>query len=139
MPEIKSCGFLIYRDDPRRSFLLMRHPDRWDLPKGHVDPGESDLECALRELEEETGIFSTQIAIQDSFQFTYHYTVNTPRHGNVPKPKVLIIFLAKLLEHVEIVLTEHDGFEWFDWNPPHQIQTKTIDPLLNELDDFWNR
>ncbi len=52
----KSCGFLIYRNNPARSFLLMRHTDRWDLPKGHVDPNETNLECALRELKEETGI-----------------------------------------------------------------------------------
>lgn len=28
----------------------------WDLPKGHVDPGENHLETALREVTEETGL-----------------------------------------------------------------------------------
>lgn len=28
----------------------------WDLPKGQVDPGESPLQAAVRECEEETGI-----------------------------------------------------------------------------------
>jgi 8-oxo-dGTP pyrophosphatase MutT (NUDIX family) len=51
-----SCGFLILRGQPVDSFLLMKHPRRWDLPKGHLDEGETELQCALRELQEETGI-----------------------------------------------------------------------------------
>ena len=50
---VKSCGFLVIRGRPIREFLLMRHDDRWDIPKGHVDEGESEMQCALRELEEE--------------------------------------------------------------------------------------
>ena len=137
MDKIKSCGFLIIRDDPKQSFLLMRHPDRWDLPKGHVDDGESDLECALRELDEETGIRNQDIEIDPKFRFVHEYVVNYKRHGNTPRPKELIIFLGKLIKPVEIALTEHQGFEWFDWKPPHQIQEKTIDPLLAELAKHW--
>ncbi len=29
--------------------------DHWTLPKGHIDPGESPLEAALREVAEESG------------------------------------------------------------------------------------
>ncbi|MEM1067404.1 MAG: DNA mismatch repair protein MutT, partial [Planctomycetota bacterium] len=27
-------------------------------------------------------------------------------------------------------LTEHASASWFEWSPPHQIQSQTIDPLL---------
>lgn len=30
--------------------------DDWTFPKGKVEPGESDEECAVREVEEETGL-----------------------------------------------------------------------------------
>jgi hypothetical protein len=30
-------------------------------------------------------------------------------------------------------LTEHESFRWFDWNPPHEIQAQTIDPLLDAV------
>jgi 8-oxo-dGTP pyrophosphatase MutT (NUDIX family) len=30
--------------------------DDWSLPKGKLEDGESDAECALREVEEETGL-----------------------------------------------------------------------------------
>jgi 8-oxo-dGTP pyrophosphatase MutT (NUDIX family) len=139
MDKIKSCGFLLYRTDPNPSFLLMRHPDRWDLPKGHVDEGESDLQCALRELVEETGIGEEDIEIDPDFQFVHQYLVNNSREGNVPKLKRLIIYLGRLLRPVEIALTEHEGFEWFDWQPPHRIQTRTIDPLLEQLEQYWNQ
>ena len=36
--------------------LMIRLRNRWDLPKGHIEPGENSLTAALREVEEETGI-----------------------------------------------------------------------------------
>lgn len=38
--------------------LVVHRPkyDDWTLPKGKAEPGESDEDCALREVEEETGL-----------------------------------------------------------------------------------
>ena len=137
MIEVRSCGILLFRNDPNPSFLLMRHANRWDLPKGHVDEGETFMECALRELEEETGIQESQIKLDPDFKFIHQYTVTKKRYGNVPKLKELIIYLAELTEPVDINVTEHLGFEWFDWIPSHNIQTVTIDPLLAQVADYW--
>ena len=137
MPDLMSCGFLIYRKDPNPTFLLMRHANRWDLPKGHVDEGETEMECALRELEEETGISKSDIVIDQGFRFVQDYIVKQKRHGYAPKEKRLVIMLAELINEVEIVLTEHLGYEWVDWDPPHSIQEKTIDPVLAELGEYW--
>lgn len=117
----------------------MRHPDRWDLPKGHVDPGETNLECALRELEEETGIKAGDITVDEEFKFKHKYVVKYNQDGDVAKKKKLIIYLAILRRPVKIKLTEHDGYEWFEWNPPHRIQDQTIDPLLEQLAVYWER
>jgi len=130
-----SCGFLIVKGDPVETFLLMKHPKRWDLPKGHVDPGETDMECALRELEEETGITQDLLKIDDGFLFESRYPVNGSRYG-MKEPEVektLRIFLAQLTKDVEIAVTEHHGYEWFPWKPPHKIQKKAIDPVLAHL------
>ena len=136
MNELKSCGVLVVRGDPIREFLLMKHADRWDLPKGHVDPGETDIACALRELEEETGITPADLDLDPTFRFESQYNVRNKRTGGEWQPKSLVIFLGRLKRDTDVVVTEHEGYQWFPWNPPHQIQQQTIDPLLAALDDF---
>ena len=63
MVEFTSCGILLFKDEWKK-FLLIKHKDRWDLPKGHIEEGETLIECAIREFEEETGIKRTHIRIQ---------------------------------------------------------------------------
>ena len=136
MPKLTSCGFLIVRGDYPRvdSFLLMIHPDRYDLPKGHVDKGESNMECALRELVEETGIRAEDIRIDDDFKFKLKYPVQY-KGWDEPREKKLRIYLGYLERDVDIKVTEHESFEWRKWEPPHEIQADTIDPLLAQLAD----
>ena len=139
MKQPLSCGFLIVQGDPIDSFLLMRHPKRWDLPKGHVDPGETELECALRELQEETGIDRSQIIVDPNFVFENRYLVNQKRYGGSGLvEKTLKLFLGRLITPVDIMISEHEGYEWVPWNPPHEIQEMTIDPLLQSLERHLN-
>lgn len=42
-------------DAEGRVAMILRN-GRWDLPKGHVECGETPAECAVREVAEETGI-----------------------------------------------------------------------------------
>ena len=135
--ELKACGILVYREQPRRQFLLMKHPKRWDIPKGHIDPGESELECALRELVEETGIVEADIELNPGFRFEIQYPVSNKRTGGELWDKTVIVFLARLAREVKIKVTEHESYEWFDWEAGQKIQPQTIDPLLDSLATFW--
>lgn len=138
--EVRSCGFLVFQTCEKsnhKQFLLMKHRNRWDLPKGHVDPGETQLECALRELHEETAIQEADITIDSEFRFSQQYEVRYKRNNHQPQWKELVVFLAALKHPVEMVITEHIGFEWFDWAPPHSIQEQTIDPLLDSVARYW--
>ena len=44
--------------------LWCRHQDRdtWEIPGGHIEPGETAFEAAVRELQEETGAVDFDIA-----------------------------------------------------------------------------
>lgn len=139
MKAVKSCGVLILRCHPQLSFLLMKHAARWDLPKGHVDPGESDLACALRELHEETGITADDIDLDGQFEFVTQYQVRDQQDPRRSLNKTLRIYLGWLKRPVEIQPSEHLGYEWFPWQPPHRIQSFTIDPLLASVEDHLAR
>lgn len=136
-PDVKACGVLVFRNQPSESFLLMKHRDRLDLPKGHVDPGESELQCALRELWEETGIPESAVAIDPGFRFTVEYDVDGRRYGLPQRVhKMVVIFLGQLVREAPISCTEHAGYVWVPWQPPHQIQANTIDPLLAAVAEY---
>lgn len=47
--------------DAEGRWLLIHRNGRWDLPKGHVEPGESVAECAVRETAEETGVAGAEV------------------------------------------------------------------------------
>ena len=133
-PTKRAAGMLLLTRSTPKQFLLMRHHDRWDLPKGHCDPGESDLETALRETEEETGIAPDSIRLDSEFRFELTYPVRYKRHGDQVFQKTVVYLLGEIQSAVEPKLTEHPSYQWFLWNPPHEIQTQTIDPLLHAVE-----
>ncbi|RYY82864.1 MAG: NUDIX domain-containing protein, partial [Chitinophagaceae bacterium] len=51
-------------------YLLIRRLGWWDLPKGKLDPGETIAQCALREVQEETGVSGLRII--KPLLVTYH-------------------------------------------------------------------
>ncbi|MFD0761014.1 NUDIX hydrolase [Lutibacter aestuarii] len=50
--------------------LFIYRLNKWDLPKGKLEKGESIEQCAIREVEEECGI--SKLTIQNPLETTYH-------------------------------------------------------------------
>ncbi|MCC9599566.1 NUDIX domain-containing protein [Stieleria sp. JC731] len=130
-----AAGILIVTRSTPQQFLLLRHKDRWDLPKGHRDGNESDMETALRETEEETGIAQHKVSLDPDFRFRLVYPVKYKRDGKAVEKRVTY-FIGEVDEPFKPRLTEHPDFRWFDWAPPHEIQSQTIDPLLAAVAEF---
>ncbi|RYY95677.1 MAG: NUDIX domain-containing protein [Chitinophagaceae bacterium] len=65
---IRTGGGLVRRADGE--LLLIHRRGVWDLPKGWVDPGESLEACAMREVEEETGV--SGLRLLEPLLVTYH-------------------------------------------------------------------
>lgn len=73
---IQAAGGLV--QNPEGQVLLIFRKGKWDLPKGKLDPGEDLPTCAVREVEEETGV--AQLTITQPLSPTYHTYFMDGRH-----------------------------------------------------------
>lgn len=89
MTRTLSCGAVIYRKAQGRVyFLLLKHTNgnHWSLAKGHTEAGETEVQTALREIDEETGL---RVKLRPGFREAIRYN---------PSPaveKTVVLFLAK--------------------------------------------
>jgi 8-oxo-dGTP pyrophosphatase MutT (NUDIX family) len=65
---IKAAGGLVQNEEKKMLIIFRR--GKWDLPKGKIDDGETLEQCAVREVEEETGL--TKIELLSPLLTTYH-------------------------------------------------------------------
>jgi len=66
--QVTAAGGLV--ENEKGEVLLIFRRGKWDLPKGKLDKGESIEQCAVREVEEETGL--TDIQLKKLLTITYH-------------------------------------------------------------------
>jgi 8-oxo-dGTP diphosphatase len=116
-PAIPPKHLVVYAaifDPARQQIFLIRHRESglWLPTGGHVDPGETPLAAARRELIEETG--ASLLALTEHPLFlTVQETVGDPaqRHTDV---SLWYGFAACVGECFEIAEDEADGGDWFD-------------------------
>jgi 8-oxo-dGTP pyrophosphatase MutT (NUDIX family) len=66
--KIVAAGGIVANDEKKILFQFRR--GKWDLPKGKLEDGEAIEECAVREVEEETGLQKVQLG--ELVGTTYH-------------------------------------------------------------------
>ena len=137
MKSEKSCGAVIFhKKNHNIKILLLKHVfgDHWSFPKGHVEGDESELQTAIREIKEETGL--DHISFYDGFRYSVNY---------IPRPdinKEVIYFLAQSKSMVVIPQeSEIAEIKWVDIHSAENVVTYQNDRQLirsvkNYIDSF---
>ena len=73
MKREKSCGAVVYRIRSGEIYILVEHMalGHTSIPKGHVEPGETEEQTALREIAEETAL---RVRLDTGFRRTVSYS-----------------------------------------------------------------
>ena len=75
MNVVRAGGGVVQRIENGRTEILVVHRPRyddWTFPKGKADAGESDEDCARREVEEETGLRCRLLSELPSTEYRDH-------------------------------------------------------------------
>lgn len=84
---------------------------RWQLPKGHVEPGESNAQAAVREVREETGISGRIVA--DLPGIDYFFVEKDGRRVRKHVDYFLLDYTGG--DEADYDPAEVDGARWFPW------------------------
>ncbi len=102
----KSAGIILFRRNGNAvRFLLIKNAahGHWDFPKGHIDPGEDEMQAALRETREECGIAALEIVPDFREVITYKVGANQ---------KEVAYFLAEAKTEDITLSDEHTDWRW---------------------------
>jgi 8-oxo-dGTP pyrophosphatase MutT (NUDIX family) len=108
------AGGGVVRNAAGELLLILRH-ERWDLPKGKHEPGETMAETALREVEEECGI--GDLTLYALLGYSYHVYKDT----DAVYLKKTHWFSMQCSGHAPLVLQEEEGIKQAQWVTPAQL------------------
>jgi len=130
----KSCGAIVcHKKNKGYEYLLLHYPEgHWDFPKGHVEKGETEVETALRELEEETGI--KKVSVEKDFRETIHYFF-TKNDALISKT---VAFYLVVVGAQEVAIShEHKNFIWLPYKKAfNKITFKNAKEILEKANNF---
>ncbi len=87
-----SAGGVVFNKE-KKILIVNQNHDSWSLPKGHVDPGETILEAAKREIYEESGV--SQLDYIKELGFYERYKIGLDGSDDKGELKKIYLFLFK--------------------------------------------
>jgi 8-oxo-dGTP pyrophosphatase MutT (NUDIX family) len=116
---VQAAGGLVLNE--QKEVLLIFRRGSWDLPKGKLDPGEDLETCALREVQEETGL--KHVELLSPLIITYH----TYHEGSRFILKESHWYNMKAKGAMELVPQTEEDIHDIKW-----VNREQLKPLLNK-------
>lgn len=128
MKTEKSCGCIVLKDD--KVLLIGAKDDKgklfWSFPKGHQEADETDIETAIRETKEETGL---DVEISDTTPIkTGHFV-----HGGTVYKNILLFIAKPLNYNLKPQEEEVERAEWIQINEAGNYFTDYYSEAWEEL------
>jgi len=125
----RAAGAVVVRPaGPEWRYLVLRAYRNWDFPKGLVEPGETPLAAALREVREETSLESLELRWGEVSRETEPYGAG----------KVAQFYLAlsadgdvQLLVSPELGRPEHHEYRWTSYAEARGLLPPRLQPILD--------
>tara|TARA_R110002051_G_scaffold91205_3_gene160248 strand:- start:20130 stop:20753 length:624 start_codon:yes stop_codon:yes gene_type:complete len=114
LPVVVAGGGLVYND--KKQILFIYRNGKWDLPKGKIEKGEDIKTCAIREVEEETGV--KDLTIKKFITKTYHVF---RRNGKL-KLKETYWYEMHTTYEGDLIPQENEGIKKVKWKSFQKTQ-----------------
>ncbi|WP_276392846.1 NUDIX hydrolase [Eudoraea chungangensis] len=113
IPKEVAAGGVVTNKEGKVLFIYRN--DKWDLPKGKLEKGESIEECALREVEEETGV--KNLKLENFLRITYHIFKKNGEY----RLKEVHWYAMRTSYKGKLTGQKSEGIEKVKWKGPQKI------------------
>ena len=136
--QLSAGGFPVYYGPNGPEIALIKVRRRfgttWEIAKGKLEPGESPVQCAMRELQEEMGA-EMSLSMERDFGFV-RYGFMTP--DREPRLKTMYVFQFRCEERIENFMpASGESVVDVGWFRPEQadrvVTHRSLRPLMHRL------
>ncbi|MFD2585424.1 NUDIX hydrolase [Croceitalea marina] len=123
IPLVTAAGGMV-RNEKGKVLFIYRN-DKWDLPKGKLEKGESIEKAAIREVEEETGV--KNLVIKNYLKTTYHIFKRNGEH----RLKKVVWFDMTTTYSGKLIAQKNEGITKVKWKGSKKTAKALKNSYLN--------
>ncbi|MFM1878728.1 MAG: hypothetical protein RLZZ241_1594 [Bacteroidota bacterium] len=123
IPRVVAAGGIV--TNPEGKVLFIFRNEKWDLPKGVIKKNEDLERCAIREVQEETGV--SGLEIENFLRTTYHVFKRKGKY----KLKEVHWYAMKTKFDGKLKGQKDEGIERVKWKGPEKIKKALKNSYIN--------